>query len=210
MVAAAASGLVANRFLFEGYLSKTQGKRLNTLKYLNSTGAAAVIFENPKRVERTLFDIQNVYGKDVEIYIGTELTKLHEKNIRGSVSYLLEKFEDQEIDLRGEVTMVIAGKTLSEEDLEQKARIGDLNREVNVIDAIKNLSKMKLFNESQLRKIMKDSFNLNKHEIKKVMTEVIYQDKRSDDDLVSSVFKDKKMPDKFYDVYKSMQKEKTF
>lgn len=38
IVAMAASGFNSRRFIFEGYLSKTQGKRINTLKYLHSTG----------------------------------------------------------------------------------------------------------------------------------------------------------------------------
>jgi 16S rRNA (cytidine1402-2'-O)-methyltransferase len=80
MVAASASGMAADRLIFEGYLSKTKGARLNTLKYLkNQVGASAVIFENPLRLTRTLYEIITVYGEDREVYVGVEFTKMYEK-----------------------------------------------------------------------------------------------------------------------------------
>ena len=135
LVAAAASGLAGERFLFQGYLSKTQSVRVNTLKYLKSTKCAIILFENPFRLQKTVYDISKVYGDDVQLYIGVELTKLHENNLRGTAKDLLEFIEDQEFNIglkvlnssnpnyqtpqtptKGEVTVVIEGKTIDEDE----------------------------------------------------------------------------------------------
>jgi 16S rRNA (cytidine1402-2'-O)-methyltransferase len=159
LVAAAASGLVAERFLFEGYLSKTRGKRVNTLKYLNSTGSAAIIFENPTRVIRTLYDIMSVYGKEVRVYLGVELTKLHEKNIRGTVKEIIDKLENMDKVLKGEVTIVVEGQKLTDEELEERKTVREFNREVNIITAVKYLVDEYGIPNKEIRKIMKNAFH---------------------------------------------------
>ncbi|CAI2359775.1 unnamed protein product [Moneuplotes crassus] len=208
LVAAAASGLITDRFIFEGYLSKTQGRRINTLKYLNSTGAAAIIFENPKRIQRTLNDIMATYGPETLVYIGTELTKMYEKNLRGTVDYLLEKYEDEEINLKGEATMVIQGKRINDKDMELKAKMGDLNREINVIDAISHIKRIAGLSEKQLRKIMKHSFHLNKHETKEVLYRFIHKKKQPYENLNVYMGKNKRLPDKFYDMVREVANQK--
>lgn len=64
-VAVAASGLCPNNFSFHGYLSKTESIKEQQLRYLKQQRIPAVLFENPKRVVWTLFEIEKVYGPDV-------------------------------------------------------------------------------------------------------------------------------------------------
>lgn len=63
-VAVAASGLCPNNFTFQGYLSKTDGTRIEQLKYLKQQRIPVVIFENPKRLIKTLYDIEEIYGTE--------------------------------------------------------------------------------------------------------------------------------------------------
>lgn len=100
-----------------------------------------------------------VYGEEIEVYIGMELTKLYEKNIRGNALDLLRKIDDLDLSVRGEITMVVGGQNISEEDFEKRADLGELNREINVLQAISYMSSMGKFTEKQLRNIMKNSFN---------------------------------------------------
>ena len=195
LVAAAASGLISERFLFEGYLSKTRGKRLNTLKYLHSTGSAWIVFENPNRVQRTLYDISTVYGPEIEVYIGIELTKLHEQNLRGTVKELIDKIEDMDTVLKGEVTMVIQGQKLTEEDIEAKSQLKDFNREVNVIDSITYMLKNIVASDNQIRKILKHSFHWNNHEVDKIMQTIKFKGLKKRDTILDNLVNDGKISD---------------
>ena len=196
MVAASASGLVAERFIFEGYLSKTKGKRINTLKYLHSTNWAVVIFESPQRLSKTLADVLSVYGEEVEVYLGIELTKLHESNLRGPVKNVIESLEQRDFPLRGEVTVVISGKRITEDDLQKKSELGDMKREINIYDTIKNLASLGNYSDKELRKIMKTWFNWNSYEIEKVLDELRHKHKEKRLSMVKSIFQENKLPDR--------------
>jgi len=67
--------------------------------------AALVLFEAGNRASSTLADLQEALG-DREAALARELTKLHEEIARGRLSELRIRFPG---DLRGEVTVVVAG-----------------------------------------------------------------------------------------------------
>ena len=43
------------------------------------------VFESPHRLIKTLQTIEDIFGEDHEIYLGFELTKLHERHLRNKV-----------------------------------------------------------------------------------------------------------------------------
>lgn len=71
-----------------------------------------MIFENKNRIILTLGNIEKIFGKDQNVYLGIEITKLHERSIRGSVSKIYEKLtKDSDLvipELKGEICIVIA------------------------------------------------------------------------------------------------------
>ena len=74
-----------------------------------------LFFEGKNRIWRTLSSIANVYGDKQEVYMGIELTKMFERNVRGEVRKLIEELS-QNSDLtspsfKGEVTVAIAPYT---------------------------------------------------------------------------------------------------
>lgn len=74
--------------LFLGFLSPKPGRRQNELKkYIDFEGTIA-LFESVHRIEKTLSDIESVFG-DGEILIGRELTKTHEELFYGRVNAAL-------------------------------------------------------------------------------------------------------------------------
>lgn len=80
--------------LFLGFLSPKSGRRQNELKkYFGFEGAIA-LFESVHRIEKTLADIEQVFG-DGEILIGREMTKTHEEfhlcRIRGATVWAAGK-----------------------------------------------------------------------------------------------------------------------
>ena len=89
------SGLPTDKFLFLGYLSKKDSKRLKMLEDVRSAlkifKTTIIIYESPYRVLKTLRDVRVVFG-DVTIAVCRELTKLYEETFRGTVSEALDYF----------------------------------------------------------------------------------------------------------------------
>ncbi len=103
ITALVASGLPTDRFIFEGFLPHKKGRK-GKLERLASIDATIIIYESPKRIQRTLKDILEYIGNRPAV-IGRELTKMHEELIRGKVSELLSYFNRN--TPRGEFVIMI-------------------------------------------------------------------------------------------------------
>ncbi len=103
ITALVASGLPTDRFIFEGFLPHKKGRK-GKLERLASIDATIIIYESPKRIQRTLKDILEYIGNRPAV-IGRELTKMHEEIIRGKVSELLSYFNRN--TPRGEFVIMI-------------------------------------------------------------------------------------------------------
>jgi 16S rRNA (cytidine1402-2'-O)-methyltransferase len=100
-----ASGLGADRYVFEGFLPHRAGERRRRLRSLADEDRTLVVFEAPHRIRETLSDIEEVLGPR-RLVLGRELTKLHETIASGTPAELRERLGD---DVRGEITIVLEG-----------------------------------------------------------------------------------------------------
>lgn len=106
-----ASGLDTSRFQFIGFLPKKAGELREALLEILSYSGTSICYESPHRIKETL-------GKIVEldpgrhIVIARELTKKFEEFIRGGAADLVEQIGEER--LRGEITLLIAGGSLPE------------------------------------------------------------------------------------------------
>jgi 16S rRNA (cytidine1402-2'-O)-methyltransferase len=111
------SGLPTDRFVFEGFLPRSGKARARRLAVLAAEERTAVLFESPRRLERTLVDLLASCG-DRRGVVARELTKLHQEILRGSLSELVALVRDRPV--RGEVVLVLGGgpgaPTASEDD----------------------------------------------------------------------------------------------
>ncbi len=105
LAALSASGLAADRFLFAGFLPRKGGARAEALRWLGRVPATLVLFEAGNRAADTLCDLEEAFG-DRRAALAREITKLHEEIVRGRLSELRTRFAG---DVRGEVTLVVAG-----------------------------------------------------------------------------------------------------
>lgn len=113
LAALAVSGLPTARFAFEGFLPKKAGERLRRLRAVSDDDRTLVFFEAPGRVAASLRDLQTVLG-DRAIALVREITKVHEEVVRGRISEVLEAAGD----VKGEVVLVVEGKSRGAGDLE--------------------------------------------------------------------------------------------
>jgi len=114
------SGLPTDAFLYLGYLPRKRSERRQKLTSASAYPFTLLFLEAPHRLLAALEDILAVLG-DRELAVARELTKLHEEIFRGPASAALSHFTAH--PPRGELTLVIAGKTSetnrwSAEDLE--------------------------------------------------------------------------------------------
>jgi 16S rRNA (cytidine1402-2'-O)-methyltransferase len=104
--ALAMSGLPVDRFCFEGFLPRRAGERRRVLSALAGEARTLVFFEAPHRLADSLRDLAAAFGGDRHAAVCRELTKTYEEVRRGPLAELAQWATG---DVRGEITLVIAG-----------------------------------------------------------------------------------------------------
>lgn len=109
------SGLPTRRFAFEAFLPYDKKEREQILKSLENETRTIIIYEAPHHLRKTLADCRNYLGNR-QMTICKELTKKHEKKIRGTLDEMIHLYEEE--DPRGEYVLVFEG--LKIEDVRKK------------------------------------------------------------------------------------------
>jgi 16S rRNA (cytidine1402-2'-O)-methyltransferase len=105
--ALAVSGLPSDRWAFEGFLPRGTGERTRRLAELAGEPRTLIVLESPRRVGRTLGELASAFGADRPAVLCRELTKTYEEVLRLPLGALAEWAGER--DVRGEVTLVVAG-----------------------------------------------------------------------------------------------------
>lgn len=108
VTALSASGLPTDRFLFVGFLPKTEHKVGEILKLAQHTESTLIAYESPQRILKTLQFVNN-NAPDTAIVIARELTKLNEEYARGTAAELLHNFKTR-LSVKGEITLLVSYK----------------------------------------------------------------------------------------------------
>ncbi len=146
------SGLMTDRFIFEGFLPAKTSERRERLMSLKREERTMIFYEAPHRILRTLNDIKDVLG-DRPASIARELTKKFEELSRGKISELMEKFS--RIRPKGEFVVVVGGNVEMLESgvpegavsmVEELMKVGLPKSEaVRIVSAGLNVSKNELY-----------------------------------------------------------------
>ncbi|RIW18434.1 16S rRNA (cytidine(1402)-2'-O)-methyltransferase [Algoriphagus lacus] len=111
------SGLPNDRFVFEGFLPHKKGRKTRIDALIEET-RTIIFYESPHRLIKTLEQLAEAFGPDRQACVSRELTKLHEENVRGQLSELIEYYQTN--PLKGEIVLVVAGKPEKLETREEK------------------------------------------------------------------------------------------
>ena len=106
LAALVVSGLSSDRFAFEGFLQKREGRKCKKLESLKTELRTMVFYDSPYRVIDTLKDMLEILG-DRNIVLVRELTKKFETVMRGKTSEILHELENKKI--KGEIVLVVEG-----------------------------------------------------------------------------------------------------
>lgn len=112
------SGIESQRFLFLGFLPK-KGKEGFLKKVKEGVeklpfNPAIVIFESPHRIKDTLEKIEKIFGEDTEVFLGREMTKIHEEYLFGGIKEIRDIMSKRE-RIKGEITIVIHQRKIRRE-----------------------------------------------------------------------------------------------
>lgn len=113
IAALSASGMPADRFVFEGFLpAKTIARQHRLQAFVNET-RTVIFYEAPHRIIAMLEDVKKVFGDEREVAIARELTKQFETIHRDQVAPLIEWMQKNKEQQKGEFVVLLhgAGKT---------------------------------------------------------------------------------------------------
>lgn len=97
-----ASTLPTDKFIFLGFLPKSEGKKSKLLQEFKNKNQTIIIFESPHRVIKTLETIKEIYG-NIVVSVARELTKRYEEICNLPVESHLEIFKTKKP--KGEFTL---------------------------------------------------------------------------------------------------------
>lgn len=120
--AIALSGFGGDRFVFDGFLPRKGGERSVRIRSLASETRPTVLFTTAKRLVRDLGDLAMLAGSAREVCITRELTKLYEEVWWGTLEEATEHWSGR--DVKGELTLVVAGGAESAVDFATAVAIG--------------------------------------------------------------------------------------
>jgi 16S rRNA (cytidine1402-2'-O)-methyltransferase len=103
------SGLPADHFVFEGFLPVKKGRQTK-LKSLVEQVYTMIFYESPHRLLKTLEHFKEYFGEERKVCVCREISKIHEENIRGSLTEVIEYFKTNII--KGEIVIIVEGYNL--------------------------------------------------------------------------------------------------
>ncbi len=107
VTALSVAGLPTDSFVFAGFLSKKNGKRLRQIEDLVYESRTMIFYESNRRIERFLGELIETLG-DRNGVLAREMTKIHEEFIRGPLSEIFNAIQKRAA-VKGECTLIVSG-----------------------------------------------------------------------------------------------------
>ena len=145
VTALAASGQPTGRFPFEGFLAMNKKNRRAHLESLRGEERTMIFYEAPHKLVATLRDLADTFGREREISLCRELTKLHEEIRRTTLGEAADWYGEE--TPRGEFVLVVRGAQPEEEGectLEDGLTLAERLREeegLSLRDAVRQAAK---------------------------------------------------------------------
>ncbi|MEJ6737121.1 MAG: 16S rRNA (cytidine(1402)-2'-O)-methyltransferase [Flavobacteriales bacterium] len=100
------SGFPCDKFVFEGFLPHKKGRQTR-LKLLAVENRTVIFYESTHRLLKTLNQLSEFFGEERQVSVSRELTKMHEETVRGTVTEVIEYYNNNVT--KGEIVIVVEG-----------------------------------------------------------------------------------------------------
>lgn len=106
IAALSVAGLPTDSFYYQGFLSHRNSERVARLEALKDIKATLVLLESSHRIERLLQQLAQIFPHNL-VVVAKELTKLHERIMRGTAAELIEILQADTALTKGEFVVLI-------------------------------------------------------------------------------------------------------
>ena len=110
------AGLPTARFCFEGFLPNKKSARVKRLSELCDETRSIVFYESVHRINATVSDLNEIFGRERPAFVGRELSKLHEQCVSATLGELQTRIENGQIPAKGEFVLVVEGNRDADTD----------------------------------------------------------------------------------------------
>ncbi|ADP65914.1 16S rRNA (cytidine(1402)-2'-O)-methyltransferase [Buchnera aphidicola str. APS (Acyrthosiphon pisum)] len=109
ITALSASGIINNRFCYEGFLPSRKKSRCDLLHSLKEETRTIIFYESKHRILESIKDIIEQIDKNRHIVIAREMTKKWESIYGAKASLILEWLKENKYRYKGEMVIIIDG-----------------------------------------------------------------------------------------------------
>ncbi len=106
--ALAGSGLPTDKFIFVGFLPKTEPKVVKLIEEAKTIEATFIAYESPQRISKTISFIQKTFP-ECKVVVAREISKMHEEYLVGSPAEVSEKLKAKS-SIKGEIVLLVSFK----------------------------------------------------------------------------------------------------
>ena len=127
--------------------------RQDKLEHIKNETKTVILYEAPHKLINTLKDIQIIRGNNTNIVLAKELTKIHEKFIRGNIKEVISDLDD----VKGEFIIIIEANL--------NASLNNNNDNNLSLDELYKKYELEGFCKKDIIKKIAKEKNVNKNEI---------------------------------------------
>lgn len=103
------AGIIFKEYIFLGFVPQKKGRK-TFLEQIENSEMVNVCYESSHRIKKFISELNNVLEEGREIAVVKEITKIHEKVMRGSTMEVLSFFEADPKLEKGEFVVIIDAK----------------------------------------------------------------------------------------------------
>jgi len=103
------SGFTGNEFTFFGFLPHKKGRE-TIFKEVVESDRVSIFYESVHRLEKCLESLEKFLEEDRLVIVAKEITKIHEKVVRGNASEVRDYFQKNKGKIRGEFVILVDKK----------------------------------------------------------------------------------------------------
>ncbi len=103
------AGITGNQFTFLGFVPQKKGRE-TFFKDIDQCVQPAVCFESTHRIVKALEQLSTIQPS-ATVYLGRELTKMHEEMLVGTAAELLETLTNTPVKQKGEFVMIVDSRS---------------------------------------------------------------------------------------------------
>ncbi len=117
------SGIDTSNFVFIGFLPQDNKKFNEELEKIKESRIHTfVIYESPKRIVKLIEKLKEIF-KNANVYIASDLTKIHERGIFGEIEDVYQRLLIDENIEKGEYAIILEKKDEIKEEMKEKTSI---------------------------------------------------------------------------------------